>query len=156
MAFSPSTPQSLIIQLLSPMQLHLFLRNECIFKQSAPRSSNCHFVTLIILLTTHNLRWESINYNKTVHSRASGGDRIMTVLSYGEATNACVTGIHGNARTRKFVIFPLIRGQPHYHFFTISSFLFAQFIFQRPNSMLPFAGTVPNNYYLGKFNGKLN
>lgn len=80
----------------------------------------------------------------------------MTVLSYGEATNACVTGIHGNARTRKFVIFSLIRGQPHYHFFTISSFLFAQFIFQRPNSMLPFAGTVPNNYYLGKFNGKLN
>lgn len=37
----------------------------------------------------------------------------MTVLSYGEATNACVTGIHGNARTRKFVIFSLIRGQPH-------------------------------------------
>lgn len=80
----------------------------------------------------------------------------MTVLSYGEATNACVTGIHGNARTRKFVILSLIRGQPHYHFFTISSFLFAQFIFQRPNSMLPFAGIVPNNYYLGKFNGKLN
>lgn len=80
----------------------------------------------------------------------------MTVLSYGEATNACVTGIHGNARTRKFVIFSLIRGQPHYHFYTISSFLFAQFIFQRPNSMLPFASTVPNNYYLGKFNGKLN